>query len=807
MKAPIIISLVSVAVLLYAFERPEARPVTPRPVVSAAATRVTARMVTPGDSDDVSVHDDSLDVRERERRTTAHERTLYDLDSLYKGVNLWIVPGPGETANNPAVEQLTNEYVSPNWVFQDSAFVYRGDDCIKVLAYWGDSPWDPDTVVWTDICHPGGTTCFDSVTVALGCYDTIRTTVTDTHTVQICDTVCTVATQYQEQLLYFQWSSLGMAGLVNMSSGGCKKYPSPTSPYYGYIKFVLYAGQWYQLSDTMRYHHFVPAADSCYIPDTEVAYFFFLAAGTYGPNQYLGYGPWFVDSTVTRTGSREVPCEQWYGMPGVTRALTNCRDTLITGSTTIKTITWVSAGRDTTIWTDTCDCYVPYFYCSTEKVDSCWMKYIYEYTYTRDSVQCEKEYVIPLYTSYPSWPQPSWQICRGDPEIDTAYARFLTIRNLNATAPRTSATQVHIRTSFSGLADTCWSWSCMTDEDVPPVGANDFWIERTALDSFFPCPGPSCEIEEYAQLHMTDWCCEKDTTLVFVCEFEDGVPVDTVTKVVRIPDRTGACNRWTYTDWVKTDSMLVDSIRVCIEIGTRTYYQLAYRDTCCYTPTFNGEPFCNLWLVSDCYGPLYQDANGVWHIPCDTLWDRDGDGLYDGTDYGYIATNDLALQQQITTHRTDISGIRDSLITEHNNLGGLQGGDGSNYYHLTGDELTDVQKIPTIEGAVTDHETAIDGIRDSLSFAWLDSSYTSSFTPSLRGNIVYYLDATGGNIDVTLPAAASAAGKEYVFKRIGDGGANTVTIKATVDADENPTMAEWQSYRIRSNGSAWYYIE
>jgi hypothetical protein len=76
---------------------------------------------------------------------------------------------------------------------------------------------------------------------------------------------------------------------------------------------------------------------------------------------------------------------------------------------------------------------------------------------------------------------------------------------------------------------------------------------------------------------------------------------------------------------------------------------------------------------------------------------------------------------------------------------------------------------------------------------------------------VYYLDATGGNIDITLPAAASATGKEYVFKRIGDGGANTVTIKATVDADENPTMAEWQSYRIRSNGSsrrsAWYYIE
>jgi hypothetical protein len=1065
-------------------------------IISYARDHKTAAPPRPGTwtaVQDCTEGGEGGDTAQVERDATPATLTWHQFDSLAKHLNIYCMYVGDTTGRYVSREMVMQIHEAQHFRGRDSAFVFQGDNCIRIELRLGTTAADKDTILWINLRPPS--TCFDSVTVALGCYDTIKTYVADTQTVRICDTVCTITTQYQSPLKYYQWSSLGMTAMVNLASGGCKKYPAPTSPYYGYEKFVLYNGQWWMLTDTAHFHHFIPAADSCYIPDTEVAYAMFLMGGVFGPNPYLGQGPWYVDSSETITGTVEVPCEL-YSQPTVTRTVMNCRDTLMTVIREVLTQTWVDAGRDTTIWTDTCDCYIPYFFCTSEPDTVCWTKYIYEYTYTRDSVQCEKEYVIPLYTEYPAWQRTFWQICRGDPEIDTAYARFLTVRNAHATAPRTSATQVHIRTSISGLADTCWSWSCMTDEDIPPVGANDFWIERAELDAFFPCPGPSCEIEEYAQLHKIDWCCEKDTTLVFICEFEDGAPADTVTHVVTIPDRTGPCNQWTYTDWVITDSTLIDSIRICEVQGTRIYYQLAFRDTCCHTPTFNGEPFCNLWLVDDCCGPLYQDESGVWHIPCCDEVDKDGDGLYDGTDYAYVEKGDRYAQSRIdslfqlsdftqgagrvyggritdngdgtvsigkglglakvetgdiagspldcstcpdglaapvsntvpvrwdsvavlhvadsaysyiyydysgdtiatttdfysidfhqdftlgrvyrmgtrlinrlcgtnvwefdrrlqlageelfpveratginvsegsfrsiqvtagvvwaelvnrfTTPAIDSrvdsmrswirsgTGWRDTMVTaidsinyddgtealqpltanrygvhwiyvvhdgtlhhvygrgdytlaqaqesgiptlpgelsayatlrakiiiqksagvftslespddvrftvsaapDHNDLGGLEGGDGSNYYHLTGDELTDVQSIPTIQGDVTDHETAIDGIRDSLSFAWLDSSYTSSFTPALRGNIVYYLDATGGNIDITLPAAASATGKEYVFKRIGDGGANTVTIKATVDADENPTMAEWQSYRIRLNGSAWYYIE
>ena len=71
-------------------------------------------------------------------------------------------------------------------------------------------------------------------------------------------------------------------------------------------------------------------------------------------------------------------------------------------------------------------------------------------------------------------------------------------------------------------------------------------------------------------------------------------------------------------------------------------------------------------------------------------------------------------------------------------------------------------------------------------------------------------DCTSNNIVYNLPAAASAAPKVYIFKKI-DPSANTVTLEAngleTIDGQLTCTIPiQWMSLSICAQGSSWYIV-
>ena len=84
---------------------------------------------------------------------------------------------------------------------------------------------------------------------------------------------------------------------------------------------------------------------------------------------------------------------------------------------------------------------------------------------------------------------------------------------------------------------------------------------------------------------------------------------------------------------------------------------------------------------------------------------------------------------------------------------------------------------------------------------------TADFTASLTEAAIYRIDATSGNIVVTLPTAASAADRGWQFKRI-DASGNTVTLdpngSETIDGATTVLLAtQYTSVEINSNGTSW----
>lgn len=605
---------------------------------------------------------DSVDIRPRERDNVPATWTPHQLDSMFKSLNIYTkFIGPYDTTNKYVQREVVSRVLNARDEYRgrDTSFLFLGEDCIQIELRLGSAADEKDTILWRNICEEA---CFDSVTIPLGCYADSTKQQVDTVTTVICDTVCTATQDVEERLYYYLW---GAAGAFNLQLfAGC----SDTLPATGiYFKMVRYNGQWYQPLDTAAAGNpFYPADDSCYVDAWQWQYFIQQARTSY--SYWSGQGPWLVDSTKTVSRTFEVDCDL-YGTKGITRTITNCRDTLITDTVQVTVEYWIDAGRDTTIWDNLCDCLVPKFICEDKADSTRHVKYIYDYEYTRDSVQCEEDYQIPIYDFYTIYPRPGWEIC-GNTELDTLYRLLDSLRNLAGTDTRTHPNQRHIRQQPYG--DSCWAWSCMTLEDNPPTppATEEWWIDADTLDQFFPCPDDSCVADSIGYYIETNWCCGKDTTVTYICDADDGEnQQDTVNVTFYIPDKTQPCDEWTYTDWELTDSTLIDST----EWYTYEYtveYILSYEDTCCYTPSLNGVPFCDLWIVDDCCGTLYQDERGVWHIPCCDEVDKDGDGLYDGTDYNYIENNDKYLQKEIDTlktstdaHEIAIDGIRDTLNT------------------------------------------------------------------------------------------------------------------------------------------------
>jgi hypothetical protein len=89
------------------------------------------------------------------------------------------------------------------------------------------------------------------------------------------------------------------------------------------------------------------------------------------------------------------------------------------------------------------------------------------------------------------------------------------------------------------------------------------------------------------------------------------------------------------------------------------------------------------------------------------------------------------------------------------------------------------------------------------SVAYGQTTKTASFTAD-GDNAIYFCDATGGAITVTLPSAADYAGVRLVFKKT-DASANAVTVN-TADGGAVGLAAQYNSVEVASNGTAWFKV-
>jgi len=88
------------------------------------------------------------------------------------------------------------------------------------------------------------------------------------------------------------------------------------------------------------------------------------------------------------------------------------------------------------------------------------------------------------------------------------------------------------------------------------------------------------------------------------------------------------------------------------------------------------------------------------------------------------------------------------------------------------------------------------------------ATYTADHTATLTDNLIK-VDATGGNVTITLPPAAAAAGDGFTIKRI-DSSANTVTVDGdgseTIDDETTKDLDQYTAIQIVSDGTEWWII-
>ena len=88
-------------------------------------------------------------------------------------------------------------------------------------------------------------------------------------------------------------------------------------------------------------------------------------------------------------------------------------------------------------------------------------------------------------------------------------------------------------------------------------------------------------------------------------------------------------------------------------------------------------------------------------------------------------------------------------------------------------------------------------------------SKTADYTALITDEIIL-VDATAGNVTITLPAAASNSGKEYIVKKT-DNTSNIVIIDGnsteTIDGALTQTIQEqYGAYKIITDASNWYIV-
>ena len=87
------------------------------------------------------------------------------------------------------------------------------------------------------------------------------------------------------------------------------------------------------------------------------------------------------------------------------------------------------------------------------------------------------------------------------------------------------------------------------------------------------------------------------------------------------------------------------------------------------------------------------------------------------------------------------------------------------------------------------------------------TSVTASETVSEAFSL-YVIDATSGNITMTLPAAADFKSQAFLFKRV-DGSGNSVAISSSdnIDGSGSKSLAsQYSSVIVVSDGSTWHIV-
>jgi hypothetical protein len=130
----------------------------------------------------------------------------------------------------------------------------------------------------------------------------------------------------------------------------------------------------------------------------------------------------------------------------------------------------------------------------------------------------------------------------------------------------------------------------------------------------------------------------------------------------------------------------------------------------------------------------------------------------------------------------------------------------SSTFTLTGlsTDNTDVTVL-TINGSGAVHTQSLSNLSSFGNIVTKTSDYTATLTD---GTIV--VDASGGDVTISLPAATSGEGFKLSIKKI-DTSDNNVVIDAnsteTIDGQTTMTWnVPWQGYVVQCNGSGWYIV-
>ena len=113
-----------------------------------------------------------------------------------------------------------------------------------------------------------------------------------------------------------------------------------------------------------------------------------------------------------------------------------------------------------------------------------------------------------------------------------------------------------------------------------------------------------------------------------------------------------------------------------------------------------------------------------------------------------------------------------------------------------------------LDGYLSGHGSGLNAdMLDGYHISYLPITTVTANTTLTDLQHTILVDASGGNITITLPAPTT--GKVYVIKKI-DSSTNTVTVDAgtqTIDGANTKTLsAQYEVLRIQSDGSNWYVI-